>query len=91
MSRGWSPALAAGLLASTLTAGACGGDWATRTLHRMSLRQKATLLVMPRIDGGYVPGGTLTGVAPATGRWPMPIAPFHQIAEGIGIGGGVDR
>jgi beta-N-acetylhexosaminidase len=30
----------------------------------------------------------LTGAAPTTGRLPIPIPPFHQIGEGIEIGGG---
>jgi beta-N-acetylhexosaminidase len=71
MKRGWS--LAAGLLACSLTVGACGttvgaapaaretaggGDWAARTLRGMSPRQKAAQLIMPRIGGEYVPVGT---------------------------------
>src|SRR5688500_8761184 len=70
MSRGWS--LAAGMLACSIAVGACGsargsapssaadpgGDWATRTLRGMSLRQKAAQLIMPRIGGEYVPVGT---------------------------------
>src|SRR5918996_4511280 len=70
MKRGWS--LAAGLLACSLTVGACGatggaaaaprmaggGEWAARTLRGMSLRQKAAQLIMPRIGGEYVAVGT---------------------------------